>query len=185
MRIILLGPPGAGKGTQGQLLTEKYGIPEISTGDMLRAAVREGTALGREAKSYMERGALVPDEVMVGIVRDRLAQDDTRSGFILDGFPRTLAQAEALSQMLRESGIPLEHVVSIEVPEEELMKRLAGRRETEGRQDDTDEAIRHRLDVYRQETTPLIVYYHEVGLLRPVDGIGSVDEVFDLILKVL
>jgi adenylate kinase len=185
MRIVLLGPPGAGKGTQGHLLTEKYGIPEISTGGMLRSAVREDTALGREAKSYMERGALVPDEVIVGIVRERLTQDDTRSGFILDGFPRTLAQAEALSRMLHDRGMPLEHVISIEVPEEELRKRLTGRREIEGRSDDSDEAVRHRLDVYRQETAPLTAYYHEAGLLRSIDGIGSVDEVFDRIVKAL
>jgi adenylate kinase len=185
MRIVLLGPPGAGKGTQGHLLTEKYGIPEISTGDMLRSAVREDTALGREAKSYMERGALVPDEVIVGIVWERLTQDDTRSGFILDGFPRTLAQAEALSRMLHDSGMPLEHVISIEVPEEELRKRLTGRREIEGRSDDSDEAVRHRLEVYRQETAPLIAYYREAGLLRSIDGIGSVDEVFDRIVKAL
>lgn len=185
MRVILLGPPGAGKGTQGHYLSDKYGIPEISTGDMLRTAVRDGTTLGQEARGYMDRGALVPDEVIIGIVRERLARDDTRSGFILDGFPRTVAQAEALARMLQESGIPLDHVVSIEVPEEELLQRLAGRQQMEGRQDDTAEAVRHRLEVYHRETAPLVAYYRDAGLLRPVDGIGAIDEVFDRIVKVL
>jgi adenylate kinase len=185
MNVILLGPPGAGKGTQGQRLSQAYGIPEISTGDILRAAVYNGTALGTEAKGYIERGALVPDMVMIGIVRDRLLQADTKKGFILDGFPRTLAQAEALTYIFQESGCPLEHVISIEVPEEELLQRLAGRRGIEGRQDDTDAAIRHRLEVYRRETEPLVGYYRQCGLLRSIDGIGTVDEVFCRITAVL
>src|SRR5215475_9790703 len=147
MNLILLGPPGAGKGTQGHRLSERYNIPEISTGDILRSAVQKGTPLGLEAKSYMDRGALVPDEVMIGIIRERLAQDDTERGFILDGFPRTVAQAEALSRLSEEQQRPIEHVISIAVPQEELLQRLAGRRQLEGRQDDTDEAIRHRLEV--------------------------------------
>ncbi len=158
MNLILLGPPGAGKGTQGHRLSERYNIPEISTGDILRSAVHKGTPLGREAKSYMDRGALAPDEVMIGIVRERLAQDDTERGFILDGFPRTVAQAEALSRLSEEQQRPIEHVISIEVPQEELLQRLAGRRQLEGRHDDTDEAIRHRLEVYERETAPLIDY---------------------------
>ncbi len=185
MKIILLGPPGAGKGTQGHRLSEQYGIPEISTGDILRAAVQQGTELGKEAKRYMDRGALVPDTVIIGIVRERLEQADAKKGFILDGFPRTVVQAEALTEMLQEKQNPLDHVISVDVPQAELLQRLAGRRELEGRQDDTDEAIRHRLDVYRQETAPLVDYYRQRGLLRGIDGVGTVDEVYARILAVL
>jgi adenylate kinase len=185
MNLILLGPPGAGKGTQGHRLSERYNIPEISTGDILRSAVRQGTPLGREAKSYMDRGALVPDEVMIGIIRERLAQDDTERGFILDGFPRTVAQAEALSRLSEEQQRPIEHVISIEVPQEELLQRLAGRRQLEGRQDDTDEAIRHRLEVYERETAPLIDHYRRQGLLRCIVGVGTIDEIFQRVAVVL
>ena len=185
MNLILLGPPGAGKGTQGHRLSERYNIPEISTGDILRAAVHKGTPLGREAKNYMDRGALVPDEVMIGIVRERLAQDDTEGGFILDGFPRTVAQAEALTYLATEQQRPIEHVISIEVPQEELLQRLAGRRQLEGRYDDTDEAIFHRLEVYERETAPLIDYYRRQGLLRCIVGVGTIDEIFQRITVVL
>jgi adenylate kinase len=185
MNLILLGPPGAGKGTQGHRLSERYNIPEISTGDILRSAVHKGTPLGREAKSYMDRGALVPDEIMIGIIRERLAQDDTACGFILDGFPRTVAQAEALAQLSEEQQRPIEHVLSIEVPQEELLQRLAGRRQVEGRQDDTAEAIRHRLEVYERETAPLIDYYRRQGLLRCIVGVGTIDEIFQRVVVVL
>jgi adenylate kinase len=185
MQVILLGPPGAGKGTQGHRLSAKYGIPEISTGDILRAAVREGTVLGKEAKSYMDRGALVPDTVIIGVIRERLSKQDAKKGFILDGFPRNVAQAEALTRMLQESSSALEHVISIEVPEDELLQRLVGRREVEGRHDDTDETIRHRLEVYRRETEPLIAYYRQQGLLRSLHGLGTIDEIFQRILAVL
>ena len=185
MNLILLGPPGAGKGTQGHRLSERYNIPEISTGDMLRSAVHKGTPLGLEAKSYMDRGALVPDEVMIGIIRERLAQDDTERGFILDGFPRTVAQAEALSRLSEEQQRPIEHVISIAVPQEELLQRLAGRRQLEGRQDDTDEAIRHRLEVYERETAPLIDYYRRQGLLRCIIGVGTIDEIFQRVAILL
>ena len=185
MNLILLGPPGAGKGTQGHRLSERYGIPEISTGDILRAAVHKGTPLGQEAKSYMDRGALVPDEVMIGIIRERLAQEDTERGFILDGFPRTVAQAEALTQLSEEQQRPIEHVISIEVPQGELLQRLAGRRQLEGRHDDTDEAIRHRLEVYERETAPLIDYYRRQGLLRCIAGVGTIDGIFQRITLVL
>jgi adenylate kinase len=185
MNLILLGPPGAGKGTQGQRLSERYDIPEISTGDILRSAVHKGTPLGREAKSYMDRGALVPDEIMIGIIRERLAQDDTERGFILDGFPRTVAQAEALSRLSEEQQRPIEHVISIAVPQEELLQRLAGRRQLEGRQDDTDEAIRHRLEVYERETAPLIDYYRRQGLLRCIVGVGTIDEIFQRVAVLL
>jgi adenylate kinase len=185
MNLILLGPPGAGKGTQGHRLSERYNIPEISTGDILRSAMHKGTPLGREAKSYMDRGALVPDEIMIGIIRERLAQDDTACGFILDGFPRTVAQAEALAQLSEEQQRPIEHVLSIEVPQEELLQRLAGRRQVEGRQDDTAEAIRHRLEVYERETAPLIDYYRRQGLLRCIVGVGTIDEIFQRVVVVL
>lgn len=185
MNLILLGPPGAGKGTQGHRLSERYNIPEISTGDILRSAVRQGTQLGRKAKSYMDRGALVPDEVIIGMVRERLAQDDTGCGFILDGFPRTVAQAEALTQLSEAQQRPIEHVISIEVPQEELLQRLAGRRQLEGRHDDTDQAIRHRLEVYERETAPLIEYYGRQGLLRCIAGVGTIDEIFQRIMAVL
>jgi len=184
MNLILLGPPGAGKGTQGHRLSERYGIPEISTGDILRAAVRQGTPLGQEAQRYMERGALVPDEVIVGIVRERLAQDDTQTGFILDGFPRTVAQAETLSQLTEAQGRSIAHVLSIEVPEQELLQRLGGRRQMEGRHDDTAEAVHHRLEVYRRETAPLIDYYRQRGLLRSIPGVGTLDEIFQRITAV-
>ena len=185
MNLILLGPPGAGKGTQGHRLSATYGIPEISTGDILRAAVREGTALGKEAKNFMDRGALVPDTVIIGIVRERLRQDDTRKGFILDGFPRTAAQAEALTQMLQEEKRTIDHVISVEVPERELLQRLTSRRGIEGRQDDTDDAIRHRLEVYQRETAPLIDYYQRHGCLRPINGVGTVDDIFLRITAIL
>ncbi len=185
MRLILLGPPGAGKGTQGHRLSDRYRIPEISTGDMLRAAVQEETELGQKAKRYMDRGALVPDTVIIGIVQERLLPGDARKGFILDGFPRNVAQAEALAKMLQENRNPIDHVISIEVNETELFQRLAGRREIEGRQDDTDETIRNRLDVYRHETEPLIAYYRQTGLLRSIQGVGTVEEIFQRILAVL
>ena len=185
MRLILLGPPGAGKGTQGHRLSDRYRIPEISTGDMLRAAVQEETELGQEAKRYMDRGALVPDTVIIGIVQERLLSGDARKGFILDGFPRNVAQAETLAKMLQENRNPIDHVISIEVNEAELFQRLAGRREIEGRQDDTDETIRNRLDVYRHETEPLIAYYRQTGLLRSIQGVGTVEEIFQRILAVL
>ena len=185
MNLILLGPPGAGKGTQGHRLSERYHIPEISTGDILRVAVRQGTSLGQEAKRYMDSGALVPDEVIIGIVRERLCQGDTKAGFILDGFPRTVAQAEALTRLSEEQARAIEHVISLEVPEKELLQRLAGRRQIEGRHDDTEEAVRHRLEVYDRETTPLIHYYCQRGLLRSIPGVGTVDEIFQRITAVL
>jgi len=185
MNLILLGPPGAGKGTQGHRLSARYNIPEISTGDILRAAVHQETPLGLEAKGYMDRGALVPDEIIIGIVRERLAQDDTNHGFILDGFPRTLAQAEALTQLSKEQNRPIEHVISIEVSAEELLQRLTGRRQLEGRHDDTDAAIRHRLEVYQRETAPLIDYYRQQGLLRCIVGVGTIDDISQCIIAVL
>lgn len=185
MNLILLGPPGAGKGTQGHRLSEQYSIPEISTGEMLRMALQQGTSLGVAAKSYMERGVLVPDEVIISIVQERLDQDDVKKGFILDGFPRTVEQAEALKILAQEQQLAIGHVLSIEVPYEELLQRLAGRRHLEGRGDDAEEAVRIRLEVYQRSTAPLIDYYREQGLLRCIDGVGTVDEIFQRITVIL
>ena len=184
-RLLLLGPPGAGKGTQASRLEERLGIPQISTGDMLRAAVVAGTDVGRKAKEYMDGGALVPDEVVIGVAEERLRRDDASRGFILDGFPRTEAQARALDQLLAEMQVPLECVVGLKVDEERLVERLVRRAELEGRSDDTPEAIRHRMQVYRESTRPLIEYYGRRSILAEVDGEGSIEEVAKLIDEAL
>lgn len=176
-RLLLLGPPGAGKGTQAERIVAELGIPQISTGDMLRAAVAAGTPVGLEAKGYMERGELVPDSVVIQVAADRLAEDDAKAGFILDGFPRTAAQAEALDELLEKGSGKLERCIAMHVDEEELVGRLLKRAEIEGRADDNEETIRNRMRVYREQTEPLIAYYRESGVLVEVDGQGSVDEV--------
>ncbi len=174
IKVVFLGPPGAGKGTQAVRIAEKYNVPHISTGDILRAAVKEGTELGKLAKSYMDRGELVPDEVIIGIIKERLSQPDVRErGFILDGFPRTLKQAEALDQLLSELNMPLDRVIYLNVDDEEIVKRLLAR----GRADDTEEVIRNRLKVYREQTAPLIDYYAEKCLLAEIYGVGEIDEI--------
>lgn len=212
MKLILLGPPGAGKGTQAALLVENFGIPQISTGDMLRAAVRDQTPMGLEAKKVMDAGGLVSDEIVVGIVSERLQQADCREGFILDGFPRTLAQADALKQTLSELGKDLDVVVSLQVETDMLVDRLTGRRAcrdclrgfhvrfdppaVEGvcegcggmlfqRDDDKEETIRNRMEVYRQQTAPLEDYYGQAGLLRVVEGMVPVSEVQEQIREIL
>ena len=177
MRLALLGPPGSGKGTQGALLREHYRIPHVSSGDLLRAAVRDGTELGRKAKAYMDAGDLVPDALVLAMMRERLERSDCRAGFLLDGFPRTVAQAEALGRMLAERGTPLDHVVSLGVTEDEILARLRGRREQESRSDDDDETVKQRLRVYFAETAPLLDYYRNHGLLREVHGIGKPDAI--------
>ncbi|RLI88670.1 MAG: adenylate kinase [Archaeoglobales archaeon] len=204
MNLILLGPPGSGKGTQAKFIVEKYGIPQISTGDMLREAVAKGTELGKKAKEYMDKGQLVPDEVVIGIVKERLKQPDCEKGFILDGFPRTLPQAEALDKMLEELGKKIDGVINIHVPEEEVVKRIVNRRscrncgavyhliynppKEEGkcdkcggelyqRDDDKEETVRNRYKVYRDQTEPLIDYYQKKGLLYNVDGTKTIEEV--------
>ncbi len=214
MNLILLGGPGAGKGTQAKKLIDKYGIPQISTGDILRAAVKEGTEMGRKAKEYMDAGKLVPDEVVIGIIKDRLAQPDCRKGFILDGFPRTVPQAEALDKVLASLDSKIDHVVSIDVDEEALVTRLTGRRtcksaacgqmyhvkftppkkdqvcdkcgsELYQRDDDNETTVRSRLATYNQATKPLIEYYSKKGLVRPIAGVGSIEEIFNKIVTIL
>jgi adenylate kinase len=212
MKLILLGPPGAGKGTQAKMLTEEYAIPQISTGDILRAAVKEGTPMGVKAKGCMDSGALVPDEVVVGIVRERLVKADCAAGFILDGFPRTVPQADALRETLGALGKDLDAVISLEVDTEALIERLTGRRTCRGcgrgyhvrfdppaatercdscggelfqRDDDREETIRHRLAVYREQTSPLIDYYQQQNLLVRVDGMLPIAQVRQQVISVL
>lgn len=175
VRLVILGRQGSGKGTQCARLAESYGPAHVSTGDMLRAAVAEGTELGRRAGALMDAGDLVPDDVMIGIVAERLAKPDVlEHGFLLDGFPRTPAQAEALEGILADNGVALDRAVNIDVPVDEVMQRMLSR----GRADDTEEAIRRRLDLYESSTAPLIAWFEDRGLLAVVDGLGSEDEVF-------
>lgn len=181
-----MGPPGAGKGTQASGVAEHYGVPAISTGDIFRTNVAEGTALGREAKSYMDVGQYVPDSVTNAMVRDRLAEDDAKGGFLLDGYPRTLAQVKELDDMLAEQGAEIDAVVVLTVDDPEvLVQRLLARAAKEGRADDTEEVIRRRQQVYAEETAPLIEVYDERGLLVRVDGLGTVDEVSQRVFAAL
>jgi adenylate kinase len=179
MRLILLGPPGAGNGTQAKILVDAYGIPQLSTGDILRAAIAAKTPLGLEAKAIVDRGDLVSDAIVNGIVSERLDADDCKPGFILDGFPRTIAQAEALDRMLAEKGIALDAVIEIKAEADELVKRVINRAKESGgaRADDNEEVLRKRLGVYSEQTAPLVSYYTGRGLLKPVDGMAPVDEV--------
>ncbi|MCG8590862.1 MAG: adenylate kinase [Proteobacteria bacterium] len=183
--IVLLGAPGAGKGTQAARLVERLGIPQISTGDMLRAAVAAGTEVGQRAKAVMDAGQLVSDEIVVAIAEERLAQDDARKGFILDGFPRTTGQAEALDGMLERLGKSLDCCLAITVVDEEVIARLLKRAEIEGRADDNEETIRERMKVYREQTAPLLDYYRAKGLVREVDGMGELDAVAERIREAL
>ncbi|MDY9926263.1 adenylate kinase [Methanosarcina sp.] len=211
MNIILFGPPGAGKGTQAKKLVDFYGIPQISTGDILRANVREGTELGLAAKSYMDKGELVPDQVLIGIIKNRLKEDDCKKGFILDGYPRTVPQADALEAILDEIDKPIDIVLNLEVPDEVLVGRISGRLmckcgasyhtisnppkkdnicdicggEVFQRVDDTADAVQNRLDVYKKQTQPLINYYKEKGILVTLDGTKDIDVVFEDIKAIL
>ena len=191
MRLILLGPPGAGKGTQAQRLVHRHGIVQLSTGDMLRAAVKAKTPIGRKAEAIMARGELVPDDMVVAIVSDRIDEPDARKGFILDGFPRTVAQAEALERLLTEKGLRLDAVIELRVDEGALLKRLASRiaemraRGESVRPDDNPEALKTRLDVYRTQTAPLIAFYGKKGLLKSVDGMAPIEAVAAVVDRVL
>ena len=204
-RIILMGPPGCGKGTQAKMLEERYSIIQLSTGDMLRAAVREGSTVGLKAKGYMDKGALLPDSIIVDIMRDRLSKPDCSNGYILDGFPRTLGQSEALSVLSAELKQPLTAVISLDVSDEEVVRRLAGRRQCKDcgtgyhiefnkprnagacdkcggslyqRDDDNEKTVRSRLEIYHEQTSPLIAYYKERGLMYMVSGEGSIEDIF-------
>lgn len=190
MRIVLLGPPGAGKGTQAVILAERLGVPQISTGDIFRANVGEGTELGKLAKKYMDAGELVPDEVTVAMVEDRLDQADAVRGYLLDGFPRTVAQAEALDALLAKAEKPLDCVLEIRVPDEHIVDRLSKRvtmvdgKPTQ-REDDKPETVRRRLQVYAEQTAPLVEFYSGRGTLRSIDGVGEVDEITGRALEAL
>ncbi|MDD6428921.1 MAG: adenylate kinase [Lachnospiraceae bacterium] len=212
MKIIMLGAPGAGKGTQAIKIAEKYGIPHISTGDIFRANIKNGTELGKKAKEFMDKGALVPDELTCDLVVDRIHQDDCKNGFVLDGFPRTIPQAEALDTALDKDGESIDHAIDIEVPDQNIVKRMGGRRaclncgatyhiisappKTEGicdncggkltiREDDKPQTVQERLSVYHQKTQPLIDYYKKAGILDQVDGTQPLDQVFSMIEEVL
>lgn len=212
MELLIMGPPGAGKGTQAEFLTEKYNIPHISTGDMFRAAVKEGTELGKKAKECMDKGQLVPDEVTIGIVKERLSKDDCKKGFLLDGFPRTVEQADALTKILEELKLPGVRVLNINVPKEELVARAVGRRICKGcgktyhlkfnppkkegvcdacggelyqRADDTAETMNERISVYEASTKPLVEYYKKQGVYNEVDGKLAIDKVTTELVKLL
>jgi adenylate kinase len=204
VRLVLVGPPGAGKGTQARMLAAKWGVPQIASGDLLRAAVRDGSELGKEAQLFMDRGQLVPDDLVLRLIAERLGQSDARKGFILDGFPRNVAQAQALGRMLTQLGTSIDKVIAVIVPDEEIVKRISGRRtcrdcdamyhvafeppkkpdvcdkcggELYQRDDDAEATVRERLKVFAGATRPLLDYYGRLGLLAQVDGVGSTDEV--------
>ena len=185
MRLVLLGAPGSGKGTQAAMLKAELKVPHISTGDLLRAAVKAGTPLGLKAKAVMEAGKLVSDDIVLGMLEERLAQPDADGGFILDGYPRNLAQCEALEALLARIGQPLDIAIKLKVPSELIVERIAGRAAAEGRKDDTPETVRERLRVYAEQTAPVAEHFAEIGHLRIVDGVGDVDVVFKRILAAL
>lgn len=183
--IIFMGPPGAGKGTQAKILCTKLSIPQISTGDILREAVKNQTAMGIEAKRYMDAGDLVPDSVVIGIIQDRIREADCKNGFLLDGFPRTVEQADALDVLLKNEGKSIDKAINLEVPDEELLKRLLGRAEIEGRTDDNEATIKNRLENYNKKTLPLLDFYAAQKKLSQVNGVGTLEEVTSLIQKEL
>ncbi|MGH3490303.1 MAG: adenylate kinase [Actinopolymorphaceae bacterium] len=185
MRLLIMGPPGAGKGTQAKEIADRLEIPAISTGEILRKNVENHTLLGREADRYLNAGELVPDEVINGMVRARLDEPDTRQGFLLDGYPRTLAQVETLDNILADEGVKLDRVLVLKVDNDELVRRLLGRAESDGRTDDTEEVIRRRLEVYSEQTEPLLGVYAQRGLLVIVKGMGGVNEVTERVLAAL
>lgn len=185
MRIVLLGAPGSGKGTQAALLMEKLELPHISTGDLLRTAVKNATPLGIKAKEAMDLGNLVSDDLMLGLIEERLGQDDAARGFLLDGYPRNVSQANSLDELLERIGQPVDEAIQIDVDSELIVERIAKRAAEEGRSDDTEEVVRNRLNVYEEQTAPVVSYYAEKGVLSRVLGVGSVEEVLQRILGVL
>lgn len=185
MRLLIMGPQGVGKGTQAALLAQHYGIPAISTGDIFRYNLKNQTELGKQAQAFMDKGELVPDKLTNAIVRDRLAMDDAKQGWILDGYPRNAAQVEALDSILTDLCTPLDRVVALHADHDVLMERMTKRAEIEGRADDTPEVIAKRLDVYAKETEPLLAIYKERGLLLSVDGVGRIDEISRTIISQL
>jgi adenylate kinase len=185
MRLVLLGAPGSGKGTQATRLKEHLQVPHISTGDLLRAEVAAGSALGLQAKAVMARGDLVSDEILLGMLEHRLSRADVAGGFILDGYPRNLAQADALGKLLARIGQPMDHAVQLEVDTDKLVDRLAGRAQAEGRADDNPESVRNRLNIYNDQTAPVIDFYRQHSVLKVVDGEGSMDEVFTRIVETI
>ena len=185
MRLVVLGPPGAGKGTQAVRLADHFACADVATGDIFRANVAEGTELGRAAQEYMDRGDLVPDEVVIAMVMERLAESDCDGGFVLDGFPRTVNQAEALDRRLVDLGVPLHAVLCFEADEEELLRRLAGRAAAQHRADDAEQTIRHRLEVFASQTRPLVDYYQRRGVLIPINAVGPVDAISEEIFATL
>jgi len=185
MRIVLLGAPGSGKGTQATLMVERLGLPHISTGVLLRNAAKRGTDLGLKAKSIIDKGELVPDEIMSDMIEERLSRDDVANGFILDGYPRNLDQAKALDDMLERLGQPADHAIQIDVDPDQIIKRLAGRAEQEGRADDNEDVVRNRMRVYHEKTAPVIDYYAGRGLLTHVLGDGKIEDVLERILSIL
>ena len=212
MKIIMLGAPGAGKGTQAKMIADKYGVPHISTGDIFRANIKEGTELGKKAKTYMDQGLLVPDELVVDLVVDRFKNDDCKKGYVLDGFPRTIPQAECLDKALAEMNDSMDYAINIDVPDENIITRMGGRRACVGcgatyhvvnippkkegicdrcggelilRDDDKPETVKNRLDVYHKQTQPLIDYYTKKGIIKDVDGTQRMDDVFNAIVKIL
>ena len=212
MKIIMLGAPGAGKGTQAKMIADKYGVPHISTGDIFRANIKEGTELGKKAKTYMDQGLLVPDELVVDLVVDRVKNPDCKNGYVLDGFPRTIPQAECLDKALAEMNDSMDYAINIDVPDENIITRMGGRRACVGcgatyhvvnippkkegvcdrcggelilRDDDKPETVKKRLDVYHEQTQPLIDYYTKKGIIKDVDGTQQMDDVFNAIVKIL
>lgn len=185
MRLVLLGPPGSGKGTQATRLKEYLQVPHISTGDLLRAEVAAGSPLGMQAKEVMAQGNLVSDEILLGMLESRFSRDDTKNGFILDGYPRNLAQAAALGELLKKIGQPMDYAVQLEVPTDLLVERIAGRAAAEGRADDTPESVRTRLKVYNDQTAPVIEYYRQHGQLTVVNGVGELDDVTNRLIEAL
>jgi adenylate kinase len=183
MRLIIMGPPGAGKGTQAKVIAERLSIPAISTGDIFRENVKQQTDLGREAQRYMDAGDYVPDEITNAMVRDRLAEDDAKAGFLLDGYPRTVAQVAELDSMVEADGQRIDAVIVLTVEPEEIIQRLVKRAQGEGRSDDTEEVVRHRQELYTEQTAPLIEVYDDRGLLVVVDGMGAVEEVTTRVLE--